>query len=188
VQIFWDRLRGVLVRALGLFHQNFVLPITRLTHFAYSRKFGFVGSLMAASFLLLFAFIGLRVAWVERTSRLRGDGCTHHCSSVRSILNIAGGEAERWPYRGCPAVDLAWGQSLLGQPVTAGLWSLLTRIADSKSPRRKDAERQGFALLAINSCHEAEIFSLSDQPGAATCRPGSLGSKELTTRSQAPGR
>jgi len=148
---------GVLGEGFGLSTQKLqYLPIqsTDFIFAVFAEEFGFVGSLMLLLFLLLFAFIGLRVALGSRGNqqRLVAMGCTTLLVG-QSILNIAVASGAM-PTTGLPLPLVSYGgNSLLASLVTAGLLircSLESAGFDNR-PRRKRRERQGsLDAAAIN--------------------------------------
>ncbi len=100
------------------------LPIqtTDFIFAVFAEEFGFVGSLLLLIFLLLFGFVGLRIALSCRSNqqRLVAIGCTTLLVG-QSILNIAVASGAM-PTTGLPLPMISYGgNSLLSSLLTAGL-------------------------------------------------------------------
>ena len=100
------------------------LPIqsTDFIFAVFAEEFGYVGSVVLLLFLLLFAFVGLRVALSCRSNqqRLVAIGCTALLVG-QSILNIAVASGAM-PTTGLPLPMISYGgNSLLASLLTAGL-------------------------------------------------------------------
>jgi cell division protein FtsW len=115
----------VLGQGFGLSTQKLqYLPIqtTDFIFAVFAEEFGFVGSLMLLLFLMVFGFVGLRIALLCRSNqhRLVALGCT--CLLVgQSILNIAVASGSM-PTTGLPLPLVSYGgNSLLSSLLTAGL-------------------------------------------------------------------
>ena len=100
------------------------LPIqtTDFIFAVFAEEFGYVGSLLLLVFLLLFGFVGLRIALSCRSNqqRLVAIGCTTLLVG-QSILNIAVASGAM-PTTGLPLPMISYGgNSLLSSLLTAGL-------------------------------------------------------------------
>ncbi len=115
----------VLGEGFGLSTQKLqYLPIqtTDFIFAVFAEEFGFVGSLMLLLFLVIFGFVGLRVALLCRSNqhRLVALGCTTLLVG-QSILNIAVASGAM-PTTGLPLPMVSYGgNSLLSSLLTAGL-------------------------------------------------------------------
>jgi cell division protein FtsW len=134
---------GLLGSGFGLSTQKLqYLPIqtTDFIFAVFAEEFGYVGSLMLLLFLLLFGFVGLRVALSCRSNqhRLVAIGCTIILVG-QSILNIAVASGAM-PTTGLPLPMVSYGgNSLLSSLFVAGLLircSLETKGVDI-APRRR---------------------------------------------------
>ncbi len=116
---------GPLGEGFGLSTQKLqYLPIqsTDFIFAVYAEEFGYVGSVVLLLFLLLFGFVGLRVAMACRNNqqRLVAIGCTTLLVG-QSILNIAVASGAM-PTTGLPLPLVSYGgNSLLASLLTAGL-------------------------------------------------------------------
>jgi cell division protein FtsW len=116
---------GVLGEGYGLSTQKLqYLPIqsTDFIFAVFAEEFGYVGSVVVLVFLLLFGFVGLRVALASRGNqqRLVAIGCVTLLVG-QSILNIAVASGAM-PTTGLPLPLVSYGgNSLLASLVTAGL-------------------------------------------------------------------
>jgi cell division protein FtsW len=134
----------VLGEGFGLSTQKLqYLPIqtTDFIFAVFAEEFGFVGSLMLLLFLMVFGFVGLRIALLCRSNqhRLVALGCT--CLLVgQSILNIAVASGSM-PTTGLPLPLVSYGgNSLLSSLLTAGLiirCALESTGLDTGRPRRR---------------------------------------------------
>ncbi|WP_254216827.1 FtsW/RodA/SpoVE family cell cycle protein [Synechococcus sp. CCY 9618] len=138
---------GVLGSGFGLSTQKLqYLPIqtTDFIFAVFAEEFGYVGSLMLILFLVIFGFVGLRVALACRSNqhRLVAIGCTTLLVG-QSILNIAVASGSM-PTTGLPLPMISYGgNSLLSSLFVAGLLlrcSLESSGLESVRPRRR-AER-----------------------------------------------
>jgi cell division protein FtsW len=135
---------GLLGQGFGLSTQKLnYLPIqtTDFIFAVFAEEFGFVGCLMFLLFLVLFGFVGLRIA-LSTTSpqhRLVAIGCTTLLVG-QSILNIAVASGAM-PTTGLPLPMVSYGgNSLLSSLLVAGLLvrcSLETAGLESARPRRR---------------------------------------------------
>jgi cell division protein FtsW len=116
----------------GLWGEGFGLSTQKLQYLpiqstdfifaVFAEEFGYVGSVVLLLFLLLFAFVGLRVALSCRSNqqRLVAIGCTALLVG-QSILNIAVASGAM-PTTGLPLPMISYGgNSLLASLLTAGL-------------------------------------------------------------------
>jgi cell division protein FtsW len=135
---------GVLGQGFGLSTQKLqYLPIqtTDFIFAVFAEEFGFVGSLMFLLFLVLFGFVGLRIALSSTSNqhRLVAMGCTVLLVG-QSILNIAVASGAM-PTTGLPLPMVSYGgNSLLSSLLVAGLLvrcSLETAGMESARPRRR---------------------------------------------------
>jgi cell division protein FtsW len=135
---------GVLGQGFGLSTQKLqYLPIqtTDFIFAVFAEEFGFVGCLMFLLFLILFGFVGLRVALSCASSqhRLVAIGCTVLLVG-QSILNIAVASGSM-PTTGLPLPMVSYGgNSLLSSLLVAGLLvrcSLESAGMESARPRRR---------------------------------------------------
>ena len=116
---------GLLGEGFGLSTQKLqYLPIqsTDFIYAVFAEEFGFVGSLMLLLFLMLVAFLGLRVALQCQTnqSRLVAIGCTTILVG-QAILNVAVASGSI-PTTGLPLPMISYGgNSLLSSLFIAGL-------------------------------------------------------------------
>ena len=116
---------GLLGEGFGLSTQKLqYLPIqsTDFIFAVFAEEFGYVGSLGVLIFLLLFGFVGLRVALGSRSNqqRLVAIGCVSLLVG-QSILNIAVASGAM-PTTGLPLPMVSYGgNSLLASLITAGL-------------------------------------------------------------------
>jgi cell division protein FtsW len=135
---------GLLGQGFGLSTQKLqYLPIqtTDFIFAVFAEEFGFVGCLMFLLFLVLFAFVGLRIALSSTSNqhRLVAIGCTILLVG-QSILNIAVASGAM-PTTGLPLPMVSYGgNSLLSSLLVAGLLvrcSLETTGMESARPRRR---------------------------------------------------
>jgi cell division protein FtsW len=135
---------GVLGQGFGLSTQKLqYLPIqtTDFIFAVFAEEFGFVGCLMFLLFLILFGFVGLRVALSCASSqhRLVAIGCTVLLVG-QSILNIAVASGSM-PTTGLPLPMVSYGgNSLLSSLLVAGLLvrcSLESAGMETARPRRR---------------------------------------------------
>ena len=135
---------GVLGEGFGLSTQKLqYLPIqtTDFIFAVFAEEFGYVGSVMLLLFLLIFGFVGLRVALSCRSNqhRLVAMGCTILLVG-QSILNIAVASGSM-PTTGLPLPMISYGgNSLLSSLFVAGLLlrcSLETTGLETARPRRR---------------------------------------------------
>jgi cell division protein FtsW len=143
---------GLLGEGYGLSTQKLqYLPIqsTDFIFAVYAEEFGYIGSVALLVFLLLFAFVGLRVALICRSNqqRLVAIGCTTLLVG-QSILNIAVASGAM-PTTGLPLPMISYGgNSLLASLLTAGLLLRCSLEGAGLEPvrprrqRRRDPERQ----------------------------------------------
>ena len=143
-----DRLGGVLGAGFGLStqkHQYLPIQTTDFIFAVFAEEFGYVGSLMLILFLVIFGFVGLRVALACRSNqhRLVAIGCTTLLVG-QSILNIAVASGSM-PTTGLPLPLISYGSSsLLGGLFVAGLLircSLESAGLEAVRPRRRRAAR-----------------------------------------------
>ncbi|MEY4431089.1 MAG: hypothetical protein RLZZ533_1025 [Cyanobacteriota bacterium] len=128
------------------------LPIqsTDFIFAVFAEEFGYVGSLVLLLFLLLFGFVGLRVALSCRSNqqRLVALGCTTLLVG-QSILNIAVASGAM-PTTGLPLPMISYGgNSLLSSLLTAGLLlrcSLEGAGLEPGRPRRQRAGRESVSI------------------------------------------
>lgn len=139
---------GVLGAGFGLSTQKLqYLPIqtTDFIFAVFAEEFGYVGSLMLILFLVIFGFVGLRVALACRSNqhRLVAIGCTTLLVG-QSILNIAVASGSM-PTTGLPLPMISYGgNSLLSSLFVAGLLircSLESAGLEAVRPRRRRAPR-----------------------------------------------
>jgi cell division protein FtsW len=137
---------GVLGEGYGLSTQKLqYLPIqsTDFIFAVFAEEFGYVGSLFMLLFLVVFAFIGLRIALSCRSHqhRLVAIGCTALLVG-QSILNIAVASGAM-PTTGLPLPMVSYGgNSLLSSLFLAGLLircSLESAGLETPRPRRRRA-------------------------------------------------
>jgi cell division protein FtsW len=135
---------GVLGQGFGLSTQKLnYLPIqtTDFIFAVFAEEFGFVGCLMFLLFLILFGFVGLRIALSCASSqhRLVAIGCTVLLVG-QSILNIAVASGSM-PTTGLPLPMVSYGgNSLLSSLLVAGLLvrcSLESAGMEPARPRRR---------------------------------------------------
>ncbi|MEB3332998.1 MAG: FtsW/RodA/SpoVE family cell cycle protein [Synechococcaceae cyanobacterium] len=135
---------GLLGEGFGLSTQKLqYLPIqtTDFIFAVFAEEFGFVGSLMMLLFLMVFGFVGLRVALGCRSNqhRLVALGCTTLLVG-QSILNIAVASGAM-PTTGLPLPMVSYGgNSLLSSLLVAGLLvrcSLESTGLEMPRPRRR---------------------------------------------------
>jgi len=143
---------GVMGQGYGLSTQKLqYLPIqsTDFIYAVFAEEFGFIGSLFLLLFLLLVAFVGLRVALQCRNNqaRLVAIGCTTILIG-QSILNIAVASGSM-PTTGLPLPLISYGgNSLMSSLLILGLLircSLESTglIGGRPSPRSSSARRRG---------------------------------------------
>ncbi|MCT0230579.1 FtsW/RodA/SpoVE family cell cycle protein [Synechococcus sp. CS-1324] len=137
---------GLLGEGFGLSTQKLqYLPIqsTDFIFAVFAEEFGYVGSLVALIFLLLFGFVGLRVALSSRSNqqRLVAIGCISLLVG-QSILNIAVASGAM-PTTGLPLPMVSYGgNSLLASLITAGLLIRCSlESAHGHAPPRKRQRR-----------------------------------------------
>jgi cell division protein FtsW len=137
---------GALGSGFGLSTQKLeYLPIqtTDFIFAVFAEEFGFLGSLMLLSFLVIFAFVGLKVALGCRSPqhRLVAIGCTTLLVG-QSILNIAVASGAM-PTTGLPLPMVSYGgNSLLSSLLLAGLLvrcALESQGLESARPKRRPA-------------------------------------------------
>jgi len=137
---------GALGEGFGLSTQKLqYLPIqsTDFIFAVFAEEFGYVGSVMLLLFLLLFGFVGLRVALSCRSNqqRLIAIGCTALLVG-QPILNIAVASGAM-PTTGLPLPLVSYGgNSLLSSLLTAGLLircSLESAGLEAGRPQRRRA-------------------------------------------------
>lgn len=135
---------GPLGQGFGLSTQKLqYLPIqtTDFIFAVFAEEFGYVGSLMLLLFLMVFGFVGLRIALSCRSNqhRLVAIGCTTLLVG-QSILNIAVASGAM-PTTGLPLPLISYGgNSLLSSLFVVGLLlrcSLETTGLESSRPRRQ---------------------------------------------------
>ncbi len=135
---------GVLGSGFGLSTQKLqYLPIqtTDFIFAVFAEEFGYIGSVMLLLFLVIFGFVGLRVALACRSNqhRLVAIGCTTLLVG-QSILNIAVASGSM-PTTGLPLPMISYGgNSLLSSLFLAGLLlrcSLESSGLESVRPRRR---------------------------------------------------
>ena len=135
---------GVLGSGFGLSTQKLqYLPIqtTDFIFAVFAEEFGYVGSVMLLLFLMIFGFVGLRVAMACRSNqhRLVAIGCTTLLVG-QSILNIAVASGSM-PTTGLPLPMISYGgNSLLSSLFLAGLLlrcSLESAGLEPVRPRRR---------------------------------------------------
>jgi cell division protein FtsW len=149
----------------GLWGEGFGLSTQKLQYLpiqstdfifaVFAEEFGYVGSVLLLLFLLLFGFVGLRVALSCRSNqqRLVAIGCTALLVG-QSILNIAVASGAM-PTTGLPLPMISYGgNSLLSSLLTAGL---LLRCAlegaglePGRPRRREDRQREGSARGSLS--------------------------------------
>ncbi len=139
---------GVLGSGFGLSTQKLqYLPIqtTDFIFAVFAEEFGYVGSVMLLLFLIIFGFVGLRVALACRSNqhRLVAIGCTTLLVG-QSILNIAVATGSM-PTTGLPLPLISYGgNSLLSSLFVAGLLlrcSLESAGMEATRPRRQRPPR-----------------------------------------------
>ena len=144
----------------GLWGEGFGLSTQKLQYLpiqstdfifaVFAEEFGYVGSLVLLLFLLLFGFVGLRVALSCRSNqqRLVALGCTTLLVG-QSILNIAVASGAM-PTTGLPLPMISYGgDSLLSSLLTAGLLlrcSLEGAGLEPGRPRRQRAGRESVSI------------------------------------------
>ena len=147
----------------GLWGEGFGLSTQKLQYLpiqstdfifaVFAEEFGYVGSLVLLLFLLLFGFVGLRVALSCRSNqqRLVALGCTTLLVG-QSILNIAVASGAM-PTTGLPLPMISYGgNSLLSSLLTAGLLlrcSLEGAGLEPGHPRRQQRQRAGRESVSI---------------------------------------
>ncbi len=147
----------------GLWGEGFGLSTQKLQYLpiqstdfifaVFAEEFGYVGSLVLLLFLLLFGFVGLRVALSCRSNqqRLVALGCTTLLVG-QSILNIAVASGAM-PTTGLPLPMISYGgNSLLSSLLTAGLLlrcSLEGAGLEPGHPRRQQRQRAGRQSVSI---------------------------------------
>ena len=138
---------GVFGQGFGLSTQKLqYLPIqsTDFIFAVYAEEFGFIGSVMLLVFLMLMAFLGLRVALRCRsnTARLIAIGCTTLLIG-QSLMNLAVASGSM-PTTGLPLPMVSYGgNSLLSSLLVAGLLIRCslesTSLVGGRRPRRRRA-------------------------------------------------
>ena len=144
----------------GLWGEGFGLSTQKLQYLpiqstdfifaVFAEEFGYVGCLVLLLFLLLFGFVGLRVALSCRSNqqRLVALGCTTLLVG-QSILNIAVASGAM-PTTGLPLPMISYGgNSLLSSLLTAGLLlrcSLEGAGLEPGRPRRQRAGRESVSI------------------------------------------
>ena len=144
----------------GLWGEGFGLSTQKLQYLpiqstdfifaVFAEEFGYVGSVALLLFLLLFGFVGLRVALSCRSNqqRLVAIGCTALLVG-QSILNIAVASGAM-PTTGLPLPMISYGgNSLLSSLLTAGLLlrcSLEGAGLEPGRPRRQRAGRESVSI------------------------------------------
>jgi cell division protein FtsW len=140
---------GVLGEGYGLSTQKLqYLPIqsTDFIFAVFAEEFGYMGSVVVLVFLLLFGFVGLRVALASRGNqhRLVAIGCVTLLVG-QSILNIAVASGAM-PTTGLPLPLISYGgNSLLASLITAGLLircSLESADWEGRPPRKRRRKRE----------------------------------------------
>ena len=136
---------GVFGQGFGLSTQKLqYLPIqsTDFIFAVYAEEFGFIGSVMLLVFLMLMAFLGLRVALRCRsnTARLIAIGCTTLLIG-QSLMNLAVASGSM-PTTGLPLPMVSYGgNSLLSSLLVAGLLIRCslesTSLVGGRRPRRR---------------------------------------------------
>ena len=135
---------GILGQGFGLSTQKLqYLPIqsTDFIFAVYAEEFGFIGSVMLLLFLMLVAFLGLRVALRCRSNqtRLTAIGCTTLLIG-QSLMNLAVASGAM-PTTGLPLPMVSYGgNSLLSSLLVAGLLIRCslesTSLVGGRRPRR----------------------------------------------------
>ena len=121
----------------------------------FAEEFGYVGSVLLLLFLLLFGFVGLRVALScsSHQQRLVAIGCTTLLVG-QSILNIAVASGAM-PTTGLPLPMISYGgNSLLSSLLTAGLLlrcalegaGLDTSVRHSRRDKRMRPGRESLSI------------------------------------------
>ena len=138
---------GVFGQGFGLSTQKLqYLPIqsTDFIFAVYAEEFGFIGSVMLLVFLMLVAFLGLRVALRCRsnTARLIAIGCSTLLIG-QSLMNLAVASGAM-PTTGLPLPMVSYGgNSLLSSLLVAGLLIRCslesTSLVGGRRPRRRHA-------------------------------------------------
>ena len=147
----------------GLWGEGFGLSTQKLQYLpiqstdfifaVFAEEFGYVGSVVLLLFLLLFGFVGRRVALSCRSNqqRLVALGCTTLLVG-QSILNIAVASGAM-PTTGLPLPMISYGgNSLLSSLLTAGLLlrcSLEGAGLEPGHPRRQQRQRAGRESVSI---------------------------------------
>jgi cell division protein FtsW len=140
---------GVLGEGYGLSTQKLqYLPIqsTDFIFAVFAEEFGYIGSVVMLLFLLLFGFVGLRVALASRGNqhRLVAIGCVTLLVG-QSILNIAVASGAM-PTTGLPLPLISYGgNSLLASLITAGLLircSLESADWEGRPPRKRRRKQE----------------------------------------------
>lgn len=137
----------------GLFGEGFGLSTQKLQYLpiqstdfifaVFAEEFGFVGSLVLLLFLLLFGFVGLRVALSCRSNqqRLVAMGCTTLLVG-QSILNIAVATGSM-PTTGLPLPMISYGgNSLMASLMTCGLLIRCSLESGSLMPIQRTSHRR----------------------------------------------
>ncbi|MEY3930143.1 MAG: hypothetical protein RLZZ516_1853 [Cyanobacteriota bacterium] len=137
---------GLLGEGYGLSTQKLqYLPIqsTDFIFAVFAEEFGYIGSVVLLLFLLLFAFVGLRIALSCRSNqqRLVAIGCTALLVG-QSILNIAVASGAM-PTTGLPLPLISYGgNSLLASLLTAGLLLRCSLEGAGLEPVRQRRQRR----------------------------------------------
>lgn len=142
---------GPLGQGFGLSTQKLqYLPIqtTDFIFAVFAEEFGYVGSLMLLLFLMVFGFVGLRIALSCRSNqhRLVAIGCTTLLVG-QSILNIAVASGAM-PTTGLPLPMISYGgNSLLSSLFVAGLLLRCSLEASGLEPSRPRRQRPAPASI-----------------------------------------
>ena len=142
---------GPLGQGFGLSTQKLqYLPIqtTDFIFAVFAEEFGYVGSLMLLLFLMVFGFVGLRIALSCRSNqhRLVAIGCTTLLVG-QSILNIAVASGAM-PTTGLPLPMISYGgNSLLSSLFVAGLLLRCSLEASGLEPSRPRGQRPAPASI-----------------------------------------
>jgi cell division protein FtsW len=146
---------GIFGEGFGLSTQKLqYLPIqsTDFIFAVFAEEFGFVGSLVLLGFLLLFGFVGLRVALGCRSNqqRLIAMGCTTLLVG-QSILNIAVASGAM-PTTGLPLPLISYGgNSLMASLLVCGLLIRCSLESSGEIPSRAATRRRGPSSAAGRS-------------------------------------
>jgi cell division protein FtsW len=143
---------GIFGEGFGLSTQKLqYLPIqsTDFIFAVFAEEFGFVGSLVLLGFLLLFGFVGLRVALACRSNqqRLIAMGCTTLLVG-QSILNIAVASGAM-PTTGLPLPLISYGgNSLMASLLVCGLLIRCSLESGGELTSRAAGRRRGPSAAA----------------------------------------